>query len=257
MAALLALAPVIYWTLGIAGAALSCLVSACKFVDWRRHKTAPTRHEYGASSDLIKSLPLRPAPVMAGKRMERVARYKDVAHRIRTGDGGKYSGRRIFSYLVRFFTYSDASHWWAPYVDEEGVWIVDSCEGRGVTKRLLYDEVKAHPGQYYWAAIAPEFRDEYKRGVVGGALLADLGCPYGWFGIVLQCIIHCPVLRELAYVTKVDRLFAKLKPFCSGFGLIKTRLGGIDPVKGRDPQLVTPQDMSQSPVYGEWVALIP
>lgn len=257
MAALLALAPVFYWTLSLLGAGLSCLLATCKFVDWRRQKKCPAMQHGFSMGASASSLPIRRAPAMAGQKFEHVAKFSDVARFIRTGDGGKYSGRRIFSYIVRFLSFSDASHWWVPLVDDEGIWIVDSCEGRGVTKRLLCDEVKAHPGQYSWAPIASEFQREYNRDAVAKGLLADVGMPYGWGGIFLQFLIHCPILREIAYLTSIDKLFLNLKPFCSGFGLIKTRLGRIDPVKGREPQLVVPQEMAQSPVYGEWVALVP
>ncbi len=249
-----------YWCIKIIGALLVGAVSlwaAIWHVDRKRQSMKPRRHEYGAGADPIKSLPLRPAPCFAGKKQERVAHYHEVAHRIKTGNGGKFSGRGFFGFMVRFLSYSDASHWWVPLVDDEGIWIVDSCEGKGVTKRSLFEDVKKYPGQYYVADIAPEFEANYDRKAVAAGMLATIGRRYGYLGIVFQALIHTPVLRELAYLLSIDRLFSKLLPFCSGYGLIHIRSGGIDCVKGRDPQLVVPQDMSQSPVFGEWVALVP
>ncbi len=115
MAALVALAPILYWSLSILGAGLSCLVGACKFVDWRRQKKCPSRHEYGARkgeslADHLEALPTRDAPLMATKPKERVARLSDVVHLMKNGDFLWFAGRAFHSYIIRIATFSEFSH---------------------------------------------------------------------------------------------------------------------------------------------------
>lgn len=255
----------VYWLLKCVAAVLACLYGIVKliwFQDRRRQLTLPSRHEFASSiitndHDYEAFLPRRLAPAFASQRMEKVARFSDVAGLIKTGDVLLFSGRTFWSYIIRIATFSSISHVGIAVVDDEGIWVVDSSEGVGVTKRLLLADVKKWPGQWYFAQIATGHRTAYSRKTVHGASQAMIGTKYGWLGIGVQAIVNAPVLREVAYFTNLRRLFPKLLPFCSGFVAKVMRIGGIDPVRARDIVLVTPQDIFQSAVITEPIALIP
>lgn len=262
-------------------ALLSGLVSLCKLVDWRRQKVKPRRHEYGSfreaqyniadSHDLMRWLPTRLRPMFSGDcgndkgaAIEKVAKLSDVAALMKTGDGGVQSGTAPWSYLIRIADYSTDSHAWMVYRDDEGLWVADSREGSGVAKRSLFEEVAKYPGQLYWAQIAPEFRDRYNRDAVAAAIAADIEgqVQYGWSGIILLTVLRLPVLRVLAYLLKVSswgwlQPYFERRQFCSQKETNWMRAGSLDPVPGRDAQLVVPQDIRQSMAFVDWVALVP
>jgi len=249
------------WLVSLSAAALSCVVSLVKLIDRRRQRLIPSHGEFsqvlGAGHDLLEFLPRRRAPVFASTPTEKVARYRDVAPIIRTGDVLLFSGRTFLSYIIRIFTFSTVSHVGLALRDEGGLWVVDSCEGKGVTKRLLADEIKRWPGQWYFAEIATGHRTHYSRKSVAAGAQAMIGQQYGWIAIAVQAVLHAPVLRELAYFAGVDRWFPRMLPFCSAAAAKLMRIGGIDPVRARDLVLITPQDIHQSAVISEPIALVP
>ena len=255
----------VYWLLKCVAAVLACLYGIVKliwFQDRRRQLTLPSRHEFASSiitndHDYEAFLPRRLAPAFASQRMEKVARFSDVAGLIKTGDVLLFSGRTFWSYIIRIATFSSISHVGIAVVDDEGIWVVDSSEGVGVTKRLLFDDIKAYPGQWYHAQIATGHRTAYSRKSVYGAALAMVGNKYGWWGIAVQTVIHLPILRELAYFGGIDRWFAQLLPFCSAAVVKLCRIGHLELVRARDAALCTPQDVFQSPSICEPIALIP
>ena len=197
------------WLVSLSAAALSCVVSLVKLIDRRRQRLIPSHGEFsqvlGAGHDLLEFLPRRRAPVFASTPTEKVARYRDVAPIIRTGDVLLFSGRTFLSYIIRIFTFSTVSHVGLALRDEGGLWVVDSCEGKGVTKRLLADEIKRWPGQWYFAEIATGHRTHYSRKSVAAGAQAMIGQQYGWIAIAVQAVLHAPVLRELAITRDVSR----------------------------------------------------
>lgn len=250
----------ILWFVSLLAGLFSIAASIAKLKDRSRQRLRPTRGEYKGTVDPIESLPTRQAPLLAGRRMEKVARYADIAHLIQSGDLISFSGRTLFAYAIRCFTYSDKSHVGIAVVDDEGLWIVDSCEGLGVTKRLLFDDIKRYCGQYYWHPIRAGMKHFYKREKCTKLAMDSVraNVKYGWAGIVLQFILHAPVLRTLAYLVG----FASCKrfterPFCSMAVTQWMRGAALDPVPGRDPQLVVPQDLNQSLAFEEGIALLP
>ncbi len=250
----------ILWFVSLLAGLFSIAASIAKLKDRSRQRLRPTRGEYKGTVDPIESLPTRQAPPLAGRRMEKVARYADIAHLIQSGDLISFSGRTLFAYAIRCFTYSDKSHVGIAVVDDEGLWIVDSCEGLGVTKRLLFDDIKRYCGQYYWHPIRAGMKHFYKREKCTKLAMDSVraNVKYGWAGIVLQFILHAPVLRTLAYLVG----FASCKrfterPFCSMAVTQWMRGAALDPVPGRDPQLVVPQDLNQSLAFEEGIALLP
>lgn len=258
-------AATILWIVQMVGAMLTAIYAALKLLwlkDRKRQTTRPSRHEFAsalisAGDELQSFLPRRRAPVFASQQMEKVARFGDIAPLIRTGDVLLFSGRTVWSYLIRVFTFSPVSHAGIAVVDDDGIWVVDSCEGVGVTKRPLALEVRHWPGQWYWSPLASGHRSHYARKSVYEAAHAMLGQKYGWWGIVVQTIIHAPILRELAYFGGIDRLFHRLLPFCSAAVVKIMRTGGVDPVRARDAALVTPQDIFQSAAISEPIAILP
>ena len=250
----------ILWVLSALAAITAIVANVAKLIDRKRQTLRPTRHEYTGLVDPIESLPKRAAPMLAGRTMERVAKFADVSQLIQTGDLISFSGRTLFAYAIRCFTYSDKSHVGIVVKDDEGIWIVDSCEGLCVTKRVLYDDIKAYPGQYYFHPIRHGLRHFYKREKCAAKAMESVraNVKYGWAGIVLQFILHAPVLRTLAYLIG----FASCKrfterPFCSMAVTSWMRGAALDPVIGRDPQLVVPQDLNQSLAFEEGIALLP
>ncbi len=245
-----------YWGVKLAGA----LAALAYWIDRRRHHASPAPPHSFSGPVGAPPMAERRAPLMAGKKMERVITLPNAAWQMKTGDGLTFSGRTIWSYILRIATFSDKSHAGIIVKDDEGVWVVDSCEGRNVTKRQLFDEVKKYPGQWYWGAIRPEFNQNYHRQRATEAAMAMVAnkTRYGWIGILLQTLIRVPILRELAYMTRLDRLpFYKNRPFCSQALKDWMHAGSLDPVPGRDGQLVVPQDINQSLAFKEWVALTP
>lgn len=254
----------IYWGMKLLAALGAVLFGAAKWIDWRRHKNVPvqltSRAYRSASPEGVVFSAERPAPVMAGCKTEHVARFADIAEYIKTGDPLLFSGRSIWSYILRIGTFSDKSHVGIAVRDDEGVWVVDSCEGRNVTKRLLFDEIKRFPGQWYHGSIRHEFNHNYHRERAAEAAMAMVANKtlYGWAGIAFQAIIRCPVLRELAYIFHIDRLpFYENRPFCSQALKRWMKVGSLDPVPRRDEQLVTPQDINQSLAIHQLVAIVP
>lgn len=250
----------ILWIASLLAAITAIIANIARLVDRKRQRLSPARHEYMGLADPIENLPKRAAPMLAGKTMERVAKFCDIAKLIQTGDLISFSGRTLFAYAIRAFTYSDKSHVGVALVDDEGIWIIDSCEGVGVTKRLLYDDVKAYPGQYYFHPASKEFKWRFNRDRIADAALQAVGdnTKYGWAGIALQFVLHAPVLRTLAYLLGFASCsrFTK-RPFCSMAVANWVRKTGVDPVPHRDSQLVTPQDVCQSMLYPEGVAILP
>lgn len=245
----------------LAAAVLSCAVSIARLVDRKRQRRIPVAREYGSSLDPIACLPSRQPPLMAGIVAERFAHFNDVRHLIETGDGLKFVGRTPWAYTIRVADYGDASHFGVAEVDDDGeVWVVDSCEGEGVARRRLIDDIEEWPGQWYWSPIRREFRAQYDRKAVAAFL--DQKCRrqvrYGWAGIVLQVLLHAPILRVIVYATGIATLrWFRERPFCSMFALDAIRESTVDPVPGRDSQLVTPQILSMSMLFDEWVGLQP
>lgn len=250
----------ILWIASLLAAITAIAANIARLVDRKRQRLAPTRHEYTGCADPVDNLPKRAAPILAGRKMDRVARWSDIAQLIQTGDLISFSGRTLFAYVIRAFTYSDKSHVGVAVVDDEGIWIVDSCEGLGVTKRLLHDDVRAYPGQYYWHQASKEFRYRYKREKIAASAMQAVGAnvQYGWAGIILQFILHCPVLRTFAYLLGFASCsrFTK-RPFCSMAATNWIRTSSVDPVPGRDSQLIVPQELCQSMLFPEGVAILP
>jgi hypothetical protein len=225
-------------TLGVKllAALVGLFVACAKFVDWRRQKHVPvelTSRAYRAAGTMHSAQ--RPAPVMAGKRTEKVAKFADASPYMKTGDILTFSGRSVWSYILRIGTFSDKSHCGMVVRDDESIWVVDSCEGRNVTKRPLFEEVKKYPGQWYWHQIRHEFCQNYHRQRAADyffALIANK-TKYGWLGIVFQSFIRLPVLREIAYLTRLDQLPIYGSPFCSHADKDAMKAGSLDPVPGR------------------------
>ena len=265
---------VLLWAASLAAALLSCAVSIARLIDRRRQSHVPSAVSCVCGANLatqalgLEVYAARPAPLMAGREpccgeesSELVAHFSDVAHKMKTGDGLKFSGRTPWGYIIRGSDYSDASHYGKVRKDAEGLlWVVDSCEHVGVGKRLLAEDVANWPGQWYWAPIRHEFSGDYDRDAVGEFLdnAVASNVQYGWGGIVLQFLLHMPVVRGLVYASGIAgwKRFTD-RPFCSMFGAQAMRAGQLDPVPGRAAQLITPQDMAQSMAFGEWVALVP
>lgn len=198
--------------------------------------------------------------MMAGRPTEKVAKLEDVAPHIRNGDPLTHSGRTFWAYLLRIAVFGDKSHAAITARDDEGLWVIDSCEGRGVTKRPLLEEVKKYPGQWYVGMIRHEFNHNYhrERAVEAAKAMVANKTQYGWGGIFLQYMIHTPVLRIIAYVFCIDRLpLFNNRPFCSQALKRWMQIGSLDPVPRRDEQLCTPQDINQSLAIREWIALVP
>jgi hypothetical protein len=267
-------------------AALICLFVACaKLIDWRRQKHVPLqlsiRSQRGtetADSGVMHTAQRR-APVMAGKSHETVAKFADVAEHMKTGDILTFSGRSLWSYILRIGTFSDKSHAaltirdkdgkWSEWLREQGIGfeeissgllVVDSAEGRNVSARPLLDDVQKWPGQWYWHAIRHEFTHNYHREQAAEAAMSMIEnkTRYGWIGIIFQAFIRLPVLREIAYVIHLDRLpYYRKRPFCSQAVKDWMHAGSLDPVPGRAGQLVTPQDINQSLAGLEGIALVP
>jgi len=241
-------------------ALLALFVASAKFVDWRRHKAVPLGVNLRSAGPVwaLDHLAVRQAPMMSGKVNERVAKLPEVASLIQTGDVLTFSGRAVFSYIIRIATYSDCSHCGLAYRDDEGLWVIDSCEGKGVTKRLLASEVKQYPGQWRWARIRHELQHSYDREAAGREALKHVGkTKYGWGGIGLQSLIHLPILRELAYFLRLDQFVKQsLKPFCSMF-LNALLRAGDGPAFSCADWLVVPRDFAVSPSLEPHVALLP
>lgn len=244
-------------------ALISLFVSCAKFVDWRRQKHVPvhltSRTYYGSAEPGAICTAERTAPLFAVNAKEKVARFADLAEHMKTGDILTFSGRSLWSYLLRIGTYSDKSHCGMVVRDDEGLWIVDSCEGLNVSKRYLFDEVQKYPGQWYWHAIRHEFERNYHRKRAAEAFMAMIanGTKYGWIGIILQYMIRTPVLRIFAYWLRLDQLpFYKNRPYCSHALKDVMRIGSLDPVPGRPGQLTTPQDINQSLAGVAGVAIV-
>lgn len=254
-------------------AVLSCIVSLVRLIDRKRQRKVPTRHEFnkatlmaaaaaGSSKQPLlasQEIPTaeRPAPMMSGHQKERCARLSDVAPLMQSGDPGLFSGRSVFAIIVRILGYTDKSHAWMVDRDDEGLWIIDACAGRGVSRRSLAEEVAKFPGQLYWSRIAWPYRQHYKGQRAVEAARKLLGAKYGWLAIVFQVVIHTPIIRTIAYATTLDRLLSAALRFCSGLLKDNMKIGGIDPVPGRAAALVTPQDIAQSLAAEEWIALLP
>lgn len=265
---------------GLAAAALSCAVSIAKLVDRKRQRSRPSRHEMAASSeticrfDLLKTLPRRRAPLFAAQPMEMVASLRDVSHLFRPGDPMTFSGRSVFGLGVRVVKFSDKSHV-AGLAGTPGRWtVIDSCEFVGVTEHDLAETVSRYPGQWYWGILDKHADENFDRAAAVEWARARIGNEYGWASIVFQVAIHTPVLRELAYavavavaniptlnelvtVSGLAQWVAGLRPFCSGFWNLASRAGGLTLVARRPHQLVTPQDINQTPTVIAWVALVP
>lgn len=254
-------AQAILWFFSLLSAVLGCWVSLCKIVDRNRQKFLPPRALGAVGDTLEEPMRLRTAPLLSGRKKERVARVFEIASQIKTGDLVSFSGRSFWSYLIRIFCYSDKSHVGMAYVDDHGeIWVIDSCEKVGVTKHRLWDDVKVHPGQWYWHPIRDGLRHHINRRDAGGAALAaaESNTRYGWGGIVLQFVLHAPVLRTLAYLIG----FASCKrfterPFCSMGYAMWAAAGKFEPVVDREPQLIVPQDLCQSGVFSPGIALFP
>ncbi len=246
-----------YWGAKLAGA----LVALAYWIDRKRQKRVPmelTSRAYRGAGAMHTAE--RRAPLFAGETHEKVARFSDIAEHMKTGDGLTFSGRTIWSFILRIATYSSKSHAGMVVRDDEGVWVVDSCEGRNVTKRLLADEIKKYPGQWYHGEIRHELNRNYHRQRAADAAMAMVAnkTKYGWIGIIFQTFIRVPILREIAYLTSLDRLpFYRNRPFCSQALKDWMHAGSLDPVPGRDGQLVVPQDINQSLAFMPWVAIVP
>lgn len=253
---------VIYWVIKIVGAAFVALAAALGFahkVDKKRARSTPEFMRCYVPEDGIITAE-RPAPLMAGRPKEKVAYFGEVASQIKHGDVLTFSGRTLWSYLLRIATFSDVSHCGMVCRDDEGLWIVDSCEGRNFTKRLLADEIKQYPGQWRWHSIRKEFRHNYHRIRAVDYFLEKIAnkAKYGWAGIALKFFTVTPILREIAYLTRLDLLpFYRNRPFCSQAVKDAMHRGSLDPVPGRDSQLVVPQEINQSLAINEGVALLP
>lgn len=268
------------WVVSVLAAVLSCIVSITKLINRRRQLKVPSlslrEYRYSDSIGPIANLFQRKPPLMSGKQHEHVAVFSEISPMFQTGDLISFSGRTLFGYSIRGFTYSDKSHIGIMLVVtsankdevarilgitlEEGTYIVDSCEGMGVTVRDFHQEVKDYPGQYYWHATAKEFRYLYKREKIAVAALTAVrnNTKYGWAGVILQFILHFPILRTLAYAIG----FASCKrftqrPFCSMGATTWIRASSVDPVPGRDAQLIVPQELCQSMLFPEGIALLP
>jgi hypothetical protein len=263
---------IVYWCVKIVGALVVAALSifaALWHIDRKRQKCVPARHEFmlpvkgtldGSELTLSKAVLSadRPAPLFSGGKTEKVARLSDVEHLLEPGDLGVFSGRAIFSFVVRFLGYTSISHAWLVDRKADGkLYVIDSCEGKGVTHRLLSDEVAKYPGQYYVSRIAWPYRRHYKRLAAMGWARSMLGNKYGYLSIVFQAVIHTPFIRVLAYMLNAARWVANALPYCSGFDLIACREGRLDLVPGRDPALTNPQDIFQSLAAEEWIALVP
>lgn len=255
----------------IAAGILSCVVSLFKLIDRKRQRKVPlpTLRRTAQPATAATSLAAiaagqeidaaeRAAPLMAGKSRERAAKLSDVAPLMQPGDPGLFSGRSIFAFIVRILGYTDKSHAWMVDRDDDGkLWIVDTCAGCGMNRRPLADEVAKYPGQLYWSRIAWPYRQHYKRELAVAAARALVGQKYGWLAIAFQVVIHTPFIRTLAYATTLDRCLKASLRFCSGVLKDNMSIGELDPVPGRAAALCTPQDIAQSLVAEEWIALLP
>lgn len=254
-----------YWGAKLAAALVALTVWTAKLVDLRRQKRVPKalqHHSYGMRASMAKAgEDMRPAPIMSGKKQERVAVYRDVAPTIKTGGTLKFMGRAFHSYIIRFAEFGDASHIAQTEVDEDGeIWILQSIEGQGVVRCKLGDEVKKYPGQWAYADVIPELEEKYNRAAAHKAAmkLVNSKAHYGYAGIVLQIATHSPLLCPLAYMLRINqwKIFSKW-PFCSQMRADTFRVGGIDPCHGRDSCLIGPQDINETAVLTEWVTIMP
>lgn len=189
----------------------------------------------------------------ANQAYDKVARFEDVQDWIQTGDLALHSGCMPFSFGVRFLTYSRFSHAGIWYRDENGeLWIIDVCEGVGGSKRVPLDEIKKHPGRWYWSHVSRRRFPEFKNDKIAEIAVAMQGVPYGYVGIALQWAIHFPIIRAGAYVTKLaDMPYFEKRPFCSQAVVREVRKAcpSCDPVPDRAEALVTPQDLAQSRLW--------
>lgn len=200
------------------------------------------------------------APLFSAEPEEPVGRYSDWAGAISTGDLALFTGCKPHSWAIRIATWSQFSHCGMFLRDEEGLWIVDVCEGVGGSKRFAQHEVEMWPGRWHWAHIARGRYPWFNEQKAARVMLDSVGCKYGYAGIVLQGAIHMPILRELAYATSLDRwhYFLNQPPFCSHAVKGWTVAAGEDAVPDRPGFLVTPQDLAQSKLWSRHkLALVP
>lgn len=239
------------------------LVLVCKAIDAKRHTEAPRAVNEMRAVNSLAALPTRRPPVLSGGGREKVARLCQIAHLIRSGDPGTFSGREIQSYVIRIATFSDKSHAFLFDVENEGTYdavpyIIDTTLKRGVTRRLLSEEVAKYPGQWYWSAVSPGVDyDRLATLAAANKMVAD-NTRYGWPAILLQAMIRVPTSAAIAYMTGLGSLaFFKRWPSCSGALAALMRKGRLDMCKDRAPELITPQDVNQCPLFEGWVGILP
>lgn len=193
------------------------------------------------------------------------ARFMDVEQWMQSADVILYSGRLTnpVSAGNRFFTYSPWSHAGIVVRDVDGLWLVDICAHGGCRKRSLEDEVKKEPGRWYWSHLEVERFPEFDREGCAQAALQDVGKKYGYRGIFLQMMVRgiVPGSRAFTYLTKMHEwpYFANAPSFCSqGVKRWAHHGGKVDPLPGRSPNLVPPEDIAECLLWSpNKVALYP
>lgn len=255
---------------------LSCIVSLCKLVDMRRQNHKPARHEFTRSAEggVLAGLASRKAPVFSAKSTEKVARLADVIDSMHTGDVILFSGRGVFSYLIRIASWSPmshaamvlrdhAGHVFVAEVVEKFPWFTNGWDKGGFRITRVEDYVADNPGQVYWAPVAPEYNYplKFNRAAVARFIHESHGLSYGWLGIGYQLLTKAPFLRILTYLITwrdLDKEWNGRPPYCSWWDTLAAMVGGQDPTPGLAPQLTTPAEIERSKLWSsEKVALIP
>lgn len=247
---------------------------------------------------VTQSLSTRATPTFAAHSTEYVAKFSDIEEWMQTCDGMWFSGRAVHSWIIRIATISNVSHagiiyrakgdekfiirnsWCRSllnkitfgkygkpryYYPKEGeIVLLHMIEGKGCLAEPFKDAVAAYPGQYYWSPVqwdkypTPEFDPDKAIAV----MLSFVGKEYGLFSVSYEGVWHTPLLRELMYWWRHDKInvafdTSKTPPYCSDAQSLTIEGGGVDPVPEHSHQLTTPQDTLQSLFWGMKVALTP
>lgn len=191
-----------------------------------------------------------------------VLSFDDVCHLMNSGDGMWYAGYQLHSIAIEVTTLSTVSHGGllqrvtpAP----RDVKIVDIIEGTGGRNLWFYDEIAAHPGKYIWAAVNKTAWPEFDGEQAIKNALKYVNTPYGNAAICCQIAtrVYGAQLAMWYFQDRVDNWMRGRQPFCSMGQTIwcaegdqeNEGIGGVNPVPGRDPWLVAPQDTFQSMLW--------
>lgn len=280
---------IVYWLTMLVGAGLSCLLAVCKFVDWKRQKKCPSRHEYASSqyaADTIRTLPRRYAALFSKSETEPVAKLWHVLHLMQTGDVLHFSGRKLHSYINRIIRWTRMSHSAMVYVDAaKRVWVAEVVEKFKIERagwwfRINFggfqlvpieDYVTKHPGQLYWGRVSDVYGEptynaagdwippKFNRDLAKLAIEGSRHWGYGWACIGLQILMAIPFVKEIHYL-RTWRDIGKSwgpthSPDCS-CAVSRWAEGAYqDPVPQLASQLTTPAEIERSKLWDEPVAL--